>query len=34
LAPRSALAAESYDNCSGFITSIPAVISTQGVLGA
>src|SRR4029078_12340445 len=29
-APRSAHAAESYDNCSGFITSLPAVISTQG----
>ena len=29
-APRAAQAAESYDNCTGFITSIPAVISTQG----
>ena len=28
--PRAAQAAESYDNCTGFITSIPAVISTQG----
>ena len=26
-----ALAAESYDNCSGFIDSLPATISTQGV---
>jgi hypothetical protein len=24
-------AAESYDNCTGFITSLPAVISTQGI---
>ena len=30
VAPRSAGAAEGYDNCTGFITSIPAVISTQG----
>ena len=30
LAPRTAHAAESYDNCTGFITSVPAVISTQG----
>lgn len=29
-APRAAQAAESYDNCTGFITSLPAVISTQG----
>jgi len=29
-APRAAHAAESYDNCTGFITTIPAVISTQG----
>src|SRR4249919_2976114 len=29
-APRAAEAAESYDNCTGFITSLPAVISTQG----
>jgi hypothetical protein len=29
-APRTAQAAQSYDNCTGFITSIPAVISTQG----
>ena len=29
-APRTAHAAESYDNCTGFITSIPTVISTQG----
>jgi len=28
--PRTASAAESYDNCTGFITSLPAVISTQG----
>jgi len=25
-----ALAAESYDNCTGFVTSLPATISTQG----
>jgi len=31
LLPRPALAAESFDNCSGFITSLPAVITTQGV---
>ena len=30
LAPRAAHAAESYDNCTGFITSLPAVISAQG----
>jgi len=30
-APRPASAAESYDNCTGFIDSVPAVISTQGV---
>ena len=29
-APRAAQAAESYDNCTGFITSLPAVINTQG----
>jgi hypothetical protein len=29
-APRTAQAAESYDNCTGFITSLPAVITTQG----
>jgi len=29
--PRPAGAAESFDNCSGFITSLPAVITTQGV---
>ena len=29
--PRAAQAAESYDNCAGFITSLPAVISGQGV---
>ena len=28
--PRAAHAAQSYDNCTGFITSVPAVISTQG----
>ena len=28
--PRAVQAAESYDNCTGFITSVPAVISTQG----
>jgi hypothetical protein len=28
---RMAHAAESYDNCTGFISSLPAVISTQGV---
>ena len=31
LLPRQALAAESYDNCTGFIDSVPATISTQGV---
>jgi len=31
LMPGSARAAESYDNCSGFIDSIPATITTQGV---
>lgn len=30
LLPLSALAAESYDNCTGFIDSVPATISTQG----
>ena len=30
MAPRAAHAAQSYDNCTGFITSLPAVISTQG----
>jgi parallel beta-helix repeat protein len=29
-APGAARAAESYDNCTGFITSLPAVIVTQG----
>jgi len=29
-APRPVQAAESYDNCTGFITSIPTTISTQG----
>jgi len=29
-AMRTAHAAESYDNCTGFVTSLPAVISTQG----
>jgi parallel beta-helix repeat protein len=29
-APQVAHAAESYDNCTGFITSLPTVISTQG----
>jgi len=28
--PRSARAAESYDNCTGFITSLPAVITAPG----
>ena len=28
--PRAAQAAEGYDNCTGFITSLPVVISTQG----
>ena len=28
--PRIAHAAQSYDNCNGFITSLPAVITTQG----
>jgi hypothetical protein len=28
--PRAARAAESYDNCTGFINSVPAIISTQG----
>ena len=31
VAPGSANAAQSYDNCTGFIDSLPAVISTQGV---
>ncbi|MDQ3287892.1 MAG: right-handed parallel beta-helix repeat-containing protein [Pseudomonadota bacterium] len=30
LLPLPALAAESYDNCTGFIDSVPATISTQG----
>jgi parallel beta-helix repeat protein len=30
IAPRAASAAESYDNCTGFITSVPAIITTQG----
>jgi hypothetical protein len=30
LAPRAARAAESYDNCTGFITSLPATVSTEG----
>jgi len=30
LAPHAAQAAESYDNCTGFITTLPAVITTQG----
>src|SRR6188472_3928576 len=30
IAPCAVHAAESYDNCTGFITSLPAVISTQG----
>ena len=30
LAAGSARAAESFDNCTGFITSLPAVIATQG----
>jgi hypothetical protein len=30
LVPTAAHAAQSYDNCTGFITSIPAVITTQG----
>lgn len=29
-APDAALAAESYDNCTGFIAALPAVINTQG----
>jgi len=29
--PAPALAAESYDNCTGFITSLPATITTQGI---
>ena len=28
--PRAANAAESYDNCTGFITSLPTVINTEG----
>src|SRR5690606_30319107 len=31
VAPGSANAAQSYDNCTGFIDSLPATISTQGV---
>src|SRR4249920_3461142 len=30
-APRAAHAAESYDNCTGYINSLPAVISTGGI---
>ena len=30
-APGSARAAQDYDNCTGFIDSLPAIISTQGV---
>jgi len=30
LGPLTTRAAESYDNCTGFITSLPAVITTQG----
>jgi hypothetical protein len=30
LGPRAAQAAESYDNCNNYITSLPAVITTQG----
>jgi hypothetical protein len=30
LAPRAAHAARSYDSCTGFIESVPAVITTQG----
>ena len=30
LAPQDARAARGYDNCTGFITSVPAVITTQG----
>jgi hypothetical protein len=30
LVPRAVHAAESYDNCTGFITSVPATISSQG----
>jgi hypothetical protein len=32
VAPQTANAAESYDNCTGFITSVPAVITTSGTL--
>jgi len=28
--PQAALAAESYDNCTGFITSLPTTVTTQG----
>lgn len=31
LAPRPAIAAQSYDGCAGFIDSVPATITTQGV---
>jgi hypothetical protein len=31
LLPRAAVAAESYDNCAGTVTSLPATISTAGV---
>ena len=34
LAARPAAAAQSYDNCTGFIDSLPATISTQGVWSA
>ena len=30
ISPPAAHAAESYDNCTGFITSVPATITTQG----
>ena len=30
-APGSAMAAQSYDNCTGFIDSLPATVATQGV---
>ena len=31
LSPSDAQAARSYDNCTGFITALPATITTQGV---
>ena len=31
VASRPAVAAESYDNCTGFVTSVPAVVTTPGV---